>query len=54
MKNKLKCDKCKKEYDFYFHECKHAIQEYYGCKKCDDLCTRCNKEYANKIFSKSD
>ena len=45
---KLKCEKCKGDIDFYFHECSRAIQEYLGCKTCDDWCTSCNPDWAVK------
>lgn len=41
---KLKCQICKKEIDFYMHNCKRAYQEYLGCKICDDWCYACKKE----------
>ena len=50
MSKELKCNECKKEYGFYFHECKYAIHEYYGCKTCDNICMKCNKKYAENII----
>ena len=40
----LRCSTCNAKIDFYFHECKRAIQEYLGCKTCDDWCTTCKPE----------
>ena len=48
-KKKNNCEHCKKEHDFYFHECKFSYHEYYGCKKCDNVCLKCSKEYAKRI-----
>ena len=45
---KLKCEKCKSDIDFYFHECSRAIQEYLGCKTCDDWCTSCKPDWDKK------
>ena len=48
-KNKvLKCSICNGKIDFYFHECKRAIQEYLGCKICDDWCTSCKPDWNEK------
>ena len=45
---KEKCKICKGDIDFYFHECSRAIQEYLGCKVCDDWCTSCNPNWQDK------
>ncbi len=44
----LKCSICNSKIDFYFHECKRAIQEYLGCKTCDDWCTSCKPNWNKK------
>ena len=45
---KIVCAICKKEYmSFYLHECKRAIQEYYGCVICDNWCTSCKPDWNN-------
>lgn len=41
----LRCSICNKKLDFYLHECKRAVQEYLGCKTCDDWCTSCNPDW---------
>jgi len=47
MKNdkKLKCKACKEPYDFRMHECDYSVQEYYGCKKCDNWCVKCKPDW---------
>ena len=40
----LKCIICNRKLDFYFHECKRAIQEYLGCRVCDDWCSSCKEK----------
>ena len=45
----LRCSICNEKLDFYLHECKRAIQEYYGCKKCDDWCTYCKPDWDKKL-----
>lgn len=45
-KSKFDCIECKTMYDFFIHECKASIQEGYGCVKCDNWCTKCNKDWA--------
>lgn len=41
-----KCSECKKEKIlFYFHECRRSVQEYYGCKVCDNWCTSCKPSW---------
>lgn len=52
MKNNLKCKTCKKQYDFYYHKCSYAFHEYYGCETCDNLCMRCDEDYANRIINR--
>tara|TARA_Y100000287_G_C14036227_1_gene264139 strand:+ start:106 stop:291 length:186 start_codon:yes stop_codon:yes gene_type:complete len=45
---KEKCPYCKKKtVSFYLHECKRAIQEYYGCNTCDNWCTNCKANWSN-------
>ena len=45
---KEKCPYCKKKtVSFYLHECKRAIQEYYGCNTCDNWCTNCKADWSN-------
>lgn len=45
---KEKCPYCKnKTVSFYLHECKRAIQEYYGCNICDNWCTNCSHTWSN-------
>ena len=45
---KEKCPHCKKKtVSFYLHECKRAVQEYYGCNTCDNWCTGCKAEWSN-------
>ena len=47
-KKKTKCFSCKKKFmDFYLHECKRAVQEYYGCVECDNWCTGCKSNWDN-------
>ena len=45
---KIMCAICKKEHlSFYLHECKRAVQEYYGCINCDDWCISCKPDWNN-------
>ena len=45
---KSKCDSCKKNLvDFHLHECKRAVQEFYGCSVCDNWCTGCKSNWNN-------
>tara|TARA_Y100001958_G_C21231047_1_gene556794 strand:- start:2197 stop:2382 length:186 start_codon:yes stop_codon:yes gene_type:complete len=45
---KEKCLYCKKKtVGFYLHECKRAIQEYYGCNVCDNWCIDCKAKWSN-------
>lgn len=47
IKTKKKtCLSCKKGIvDFHLHECKRAVQEYYGCNLCGDWCTSCKSNW---------
>ena len=45
----MTCKECKTKIEWRFHECKKNIQEYYGCKKCDDWCTGCDKNWSKRI-----
>ena len=46
--SKEKCLFCKtKTVGFHLHNCKRAIQEYYGCSTCDDWCTTCRPNWQN-------
>ena len=44
----IKCDICKDNIDFYIHQCKKHIGMYYGCKKCNDYCSKCKPTYSTK------
>ena len=45
---RVKCFSCKKKFmGFHLHECKRAIQEYYGCIDCDNWCTSCKSSWDN-------
>ena len=50
----MKCKTCKKNYDFYIHECEYSNSEYYGCEKCDNVCLKCSKEFRNLLNKKKD
>lgn len=43
------CKTCKETLDFKLHKCKKGIQEYYGCKKCDDWCVACRPDWNNEL-----
>ena len=49
MSKKLKCEKCKKELEFFLHECEKGIQEIYGCKKCSNWCVYCKPDWNKKL-----
>lgn len=44
-KKKFDCEDCKINWDFFIHTCSKSIQECYGCKKCDNWCTKCKKDW---------
>ena len=46
------CKECNTEIEWRFRECKKNIQEYFGCKKCDNWCACCNKEWNKKLNGK--
>lgn len=46
----LKCKHCKKKkVGFHYHQCKRAIQEYYGCLECDNWCTVCKPNWNDNV-----
>lgn len=40
-KKNVECSLCKKNMDFYIHDCGKSISMYYGCKTCEDYCGKC-------------
>tara|TARA_Y100000589_G_C27144413_1_gene626184 strand:- start:1325 stop:1501 length:177 start_codon:yes stop_codon:yes gene_type:complete len=44
----IKCDICNIDIDFHIHQCEKYIGMYYGCKKCDDYCSKCKETYTIK------
>ena len=38
------CDECNTQWGFYLHKCPSRIQEFYGCKVCDNWCLTCKDD----------
>ncbi len=55
MSNKnLKCDDCNEYMDFHIHDCGKTISMYYGCKKCEDYCSKCKDKKLKKKGNSND